>query len=69
MPVITVTMSHAAKLWGLDRRTVWLRINSGDLEPIVDPINGKKSFSVEYVREVIENGLPWRRKPSESLAA
>jgi hypothetical protein len=68
MPVITIHMNYAARLWNLDRRTVWQRIKSGDLQVIEDTITGKKAFDVDYVKDIMANGLPWRRKPSESLA-
>lgn len=59
---ITITQNKAAQMWGIDRRTVWARIKSGDLKTVTDPITKREGFDVEYVKEVIRNGLPWRRK-------
>jgi hypothetical protein len=65
--MVLLSTQQMADALGVDRRTIWLRVKSGDLIPTrTNPVTGRHSFSIDLLNDIMANGLPWRRKPEQS---
>lgn len=67
MAEIKVSLTQAAVVFGVDRRTLARYIREG-LVPMAkhNPVTGKPYLTPEAVNDIMANGLPWRREQAQA---